>query len=142
MKNRIPLDIYDAVLFPDKAAYLSAHGWHFSKKACELACGQLIKKNITTGKEERYGVWSKEQVDDLMKKFSVKIDNDAGYDYVYLHNETRAYSLGNSIQDEYHVILRVKEVLDGPNSVDGEVFRWWYASMVAKGIPVDWKEIM
>ena len=75
MKQR--LDTYDRIP-PAMADYLSQYGWHFSKKMCLWAVSRMKMENKSTGKEEKLEPISKEQVEELLKKYSVNLEKDAG----------------------------------------------------------------
>lgn len=79
MKQR--LDTYDRIP-PAMADYLSQYGWHFSKKMCLWAVSHMKMENKSTGKEEKLEPISKEQVEELLKKYSINLEKDAGYDSV------------------------------------------------------------
>ena len=87
--------------------YLSAYGWHFSKKMCEWAVGNMkVEKN---GKKEKLEAMKKDEVEELLKKFGVKLENDKGYDCVYVANMAKADYFKSSITDEAHLALFIKD---------------------------------
>ena len=49
---------------------------------------------------------------------------------------------GSSIQDEAHLAQIIKDIADDDDAGDGEVMRCWYAKTVARGIPVDWEDML
>lgn len=122
---------------PDKAAYLAENGWHFNKKACEDAVRQMKKKGAS-GKPEPIDPWDKEQVDALLDKYGVKLDNKIGYDYVYVANMLKSDNFKGSIPDEAHLAQGVKEAVDDIDAGEGEIFACWYAKMIRRRRPVDW----
>ena len=68
-KCKQPLDMYDVDFMPQEMrAYLRNYGFSFSKKACEYAVSLMKKENPSTKKTEKIEPWSKEQVEDLLKK--------------------------------------------------------------------------
>ena len=77
--KRTALDTYDMDFIPrEMKAYLRNYGYSFSKKACEFAVGKMRKKNPTSGKKEKIEAWSKDDVDTLMKKYGVELENNIG----------------------------------------------------------------
>ena len=54
----------------------------------------------------------------------------------------RSDYLGSSISDEVHLAKIIRDILDDADAGDGEVMRCWYAKMVARGIPVDWEDLL
>ena len=140
-KQRTPLDAYDE-LPKDMRTYLSHNSWHFNKKACEYAVSLMKKENPSTKKLEKIEAFTKEQVDDMLKKYNVTLDNNVGYDYVFVANMGKADYFKSSIPDEQHLALYVKDVIDDPDAGDGTTMRRWYATMVANGEVVEWSEIL
>lgn len=139
--TRQPLDIYDDI---PKAmrTYLQHNGWHFNKKACEYAVELMKRKNEATGKKEKIEPWTKDQVDNLLIKHNVVLEENVGYDYVFVANMCKADYLKSSVTDEQHAALYVKDTIDDVDGGDGDVMRCWYAKMVGRGIPVEWEEIL
>lgn len=86
--------------------------------------------------------WSKDQVDDMLKRNGVTLENAVGQDYVFVANMAKADFLGSSIADEAHLARYVKDVVDDPDQADGFIFNRWYADTVRSGIPVDWEGIL
>lgn len=122
---------------PDKAAYLAENGWHFNKRACEDAV-RMMKRKGPGGKAEPLDPWNKEQVDELLQKYGVKLDNKIGYDYVYVANMAKADFYKSSLPDEQKVAMYIKDVVDDIDAADGEIFLGWYAKTIARRMPADW----
>ena len=138
---REPLDIYDERP-SGMVAYLRHNGMHFNGKAQAFAASLMRKRNPATGKNERIDPWSKDQVDDMLKRNGVMLENAVGQDYVFVANMAKADFLGSSIADEAHLALYVRDVVDDPDQADGFIFNRWYADTVRSGIPVDWEGIL
>lgn len=136
-----PLDIYDDIP-RDMRKYLQHNGWHFNKKACMYAVDMMKKKSPVSGKLEKIEPYTKEQVEDMLKKNSVTIEDTSNYDFVFVANMGKADYFKSSIPDEQHLALYVKDVLDDPDAGDGVTMRRWYATMVANGVGVDWEELL
>ena len=141
MRQRQPLDLYDDMP-RDMRKYLSNNGWHFNKKACDFAVLLMKKENPSTKKKEKIEPYTKEQVDEMLKKYNVVLENNVGYDYVFVANMCKADYLKSSITDEHHLALYVKDTIDDIDAGDGVTMRRWYATMVANGEMVDWDEIL
>lgn len=122
-------------------AYLRNHDYSFSKKACEYAVSLMRKTNPSTGKSEPIDPWNKEQVDDLLKRFNVQLENNIGYNYVYVANMLRADKYKSSIPDEAHLALGVKDVIDDVDCSPYCVFLEWVAKMDGNGEPIEWDDI-
>lgn len=141
MAKKTPLDIYDDIP-KDMRRYLSHYGWHFSAEGCKFAVDLMKKENPSTKKLEKISPYTKEQVDEMLKRYNVNIEDKGGYDYVFVANMGKADYLKSSIPDEAHLALYIKDVLDDPDAGDGVTMRRWYATMVANGEIVDWSEMM
>jgi hypothetical protein len=139
--KKTPLDTYDEIP-RDMRTYLQHHGWHFGKRACEYAVGMMKKKNPASNKIEKIEPYTKEQVEDMLTKYGVTIEDTSNYDYVFIANMGKADYLKSSIPDEHHLALYVKDVLEDPDAGDGVTMRRWYATMTANGVGVDWSEML
>lgn len=139
--KKTPLDMYDDMP-REMRTYLQHNGWHFNKKACMYAVGMMKKKSPASGKLEKIEPYTKEQVEDMLKKYNVTIDDTSNYDFVFVANMGKADYFKSSIPDEQHLALYVKDVLDDPDAGDGVTMRRWYATMVANGTGVDWEDIL
>lgn len=140
--RRVPLDMYDEDLPEEMKRYLRHNGWHFNKKACDFAVSLMRKKNTATGKIEKVEKLTKEQVDTMLTKYGVTLENSVGYDYVYVANDGKTKFFKSSIPDEQHLALYVKDIIDNEMAGDGEIMREWDSQMTARGIPVEWDEIL
>lgn len=118
-------------------AYMSRHGWHFSKKACQYAVSRMRNKKGEKVKQMTY-----DEVDSMLKKNNVELINDNGYDKVYVLAMCMADYLGSAIEDDKHVAMFVKDFIDDPDGTDEKAFRHWYADMQTKGIDIAWEEII
>lgn len=140
--RRIPLDMYDENIPEEMKKYLAHNGWHFNKKACDFAVGIMKKKNAATGKMEKLEPLTKEQVDAMLARFGINLENNVGYDYIYVANKGKHVLLKSSVADEQHLALYVKDVIDDSQIGDGEIMRKWDAEMTSRGIPVQWDDIL
>lgn len=137
---RLPSDIYDE--YPDDMRrYLRHNGWTFNRKACEWAVGQM-RRRTANGGTERITPYPKERVDEILHKYGVELQNNAGYDYVYVANMALADNYGSSLKDEQSLATYIKDTIDDVDAGDGEIMRCWYAKMVSRGMPVDWEEML
>ena len=133
------LDMYDKLPSGMKE-YLSAYGWHFSKKMCEWAVGNMkVEKN---GKKEKLEAMKKDEVEELLKKFGVKLENDKGYDCVYVANMAKNDFYKSSIQDEAHLALFIKDYIDDVDSYPGMPFTRFYADCIGSGTPINWDDVI
>lgn len=139
--RKTALDMYDDMP-REMRKYLQHNGWHFNKKACMYAVDMMRKKSPASGKLEKIEPYTKEQVEEMLKKYGVTIEDTSNYDFVFVANMGKADYLKSSIPDEQHLALYVKDVLDDPDAGDGTTMRRWYATMIANGSGVDWEDIL
>lgn len=126
----------------EMTAYLTHNSWHFNKKAMEYAVSLMRKHNPNTGKMEEVDPWQKEYIDDMLKRYSIVLENNKGYDVYYVANMARADFWKSSIEDERHLALFIKDVVDDKDQVDGFIFRRWYSDMINSETPIEWSEIL
>ena len=136
---RESLDSYD-ILPEDMVNYLRYNGRHFNHKLCDFAVKGMTK--VQNGKEQKIIPITKAQLDNLLNQHNIKLDNDVLYDSVYVANMCKADFLGSSIEDDRHLALYVKDVIDDTDGYNGLVFNRWYADTVRKGIPIDWESML
>ena len=120
--------------------YLSMYGWHFSKKMCEWASSKMYKK--VGDRKEYIDPYTRETVDALIKQYGVRIDNNKGYDDVYIANMCKADFLGSSIRTEDRLILYVKDVIDDADAYEGMPFTRFYADCIGSGCPIPWEDVL
>ena len=142
-QENIPLDSFEIEFMPiEMKAYLRNNGFSFSKKACEWAVSLLRKENPSTKTDEVIESWNKDQVDDLLKKHNITLENNVGYNYVYVCNMLVADKYKSSIPDEQHLALGIKDCIDDPDASPRLVFKQWVTHMDDSGIPIDWGNII
>ena len=154
------LDTYDRM--PQSVAeYLSQYGWHFSKKMCEWAVSKMTTKDLTTGKEKKLEPMSKDEVKELLGRYGLRIEHDAGYDCVYVANMAKSdyYKSAitdcvyvanmaksdyykSAITDEMHLALFIKDYMDDEDGYDGLPFTRFFADCIGKGQPILWEDMM
>lgn len=132
---------YD-IIPKEMRAYLRNNGRHFNKKACELAVRNMRKYNESTRRLERIEPMDKTAVDELLKNNGITLDDARGYDYVYVANMCKADFYGTAIEDERHMALYIKCVIDDADAVSGMIFNRWLADLDTKGIAIDWEELL
>jgi hypothetical protein len=115
--------------------YLAFNGWHFNKKMCDWAVSKMYKVNVAKRKEY-ISPYTKETVENLLKANNIKLDNEVGYDAVYVANMAKADFYGSSISDDAHLAKFIKDYLDDPDGYDGIVFTRFYADCIGSGTPI------
>lgn len=133
--KRIGLDIYDE-LPKSMLAYVKNYGFHFNREAFDFAVS-LMRKN-----DRPINKMPKEDVDNLLQRYGIALDNNVMYDAAYVANMCRADFFKSSIPDEQHLALFVKDYVDDEDQVDGFIFNRWYADMMRSGNPIDWEELL
>ena len=132
---RQSLDSYD-IMPTNMRKYLQNYGWHFNKALYEYAVSLMRKDN------SKVEPIAKEFVDKILRQYNISLDNNVGYDYMFVANMCKADYYGSSIEDEKHFALYIKDTIDDEDAADGTTMRRWYATMVANGVMVDWEEFV
>lgn len=141
--EKTPLDTFEMEFMPmEMKAYLRNNGFAFSKKACEFAVGLLRKENPATKKEEKIEPWTKDQVEDLLKKYNIVLENNVGYNHVYAANMLKADKFKSSIPDEQHLAMGVKDIIDDVDASPRLLFKQWVTHMDDSGIPIPWEDLL
>lgn len=118
-------------------AYLSHHGWHFSKAMCYWAIGKMKDRN-----ENKLQAKSKEQVETILRTHNITLDNDYGYDKVFVFHMGLSDYVGSSIVEEARLARYVKDVLDDVDGYEGIAFTRFLADCTGKGVPIDWEDMI
>lgn len=92
-------------------AYLRNYGYSFSKRACEYAVS-LMEKKDQNGKVITFTTYDKEKTEELLNKQGVKLENNIGYNHVYVVNMIMADRWGSSVEDDKHLARAVKDEID------------------------------
>lgn len=120
-------------------AYLANNGWHFNKQMCEWAVSMMIDHQ--TG-QKLTSPYTKAEVKELLKAQGIELDNDRGYDAVYVANMLKADKLGGSIPSEAHLAMGIKEYIDDPDGYEGLPFSRFLADCNGAGIPIMWLDMI
>lgn len=117
--------------------YLKLYGPHFTKALCEFAISLMKNEN------GEISPMTKQEINDKLIAHNVKLEYNRLYDYVYVANMCKADFLGKSVpNDDAHLCMYVKNVIDDPDGYDGQVFFRWLSDVKHMGIPVDWSEFV
>ena len=134
-KYRQSLNAYDYQ--PEEMkSYLRHNGWHFNKKMCEWAVKQMRKN----GKPIK--MVGKEEVEEMLKKHDIELENNVGWDACYVCNMARADFYASSITDEKALAQFVKDYVDDEDQQDGFIFNRFYADTCFNGVGIPWDEIL
>ena len=116
--------------------YLRYNGPHFNKKLLDFATSKMEDKN---GKLTPY---TKEQVDDLLETYDIKLKRNKLYDACYVANMCQADFLGKSVPTEEHLCKYVRDVLDDADAEEGYVFNRFYADTIFMNNPIEWDDMV
>lgn len=120
--------------------YINNYGCHFNKKLCEEAVSRMY--TMVNGKKEYINPYSKEQIDNILSTYNIKLERNKMMDAVYVGNMCKADFLGKSVPTEKHLALYIKDVIDDPDADDGYIFNRFYADTVFMDNPIDWDEMI
>lgn len=120
--------------------YLRYNGPHFNKKLCDFACSKMTKK--VNGKLTPIVRFTKAEVDSMLQRYGIQLENNQLNDYVFVANMCKADFYGSSIVSDDQLARYVKDVIDDDDAYDGIVFNRWYADMCRKGIVIDWEQMI
>lgn len=123
-------------------SYLANYGFHFSKKALDFAVSKMKKKESGSEKMKKITPMSKSEVDELLHKHNIELENDILYDATYAANMIMADMYKSSIEDDKHLALAIKDMIDDPDAKEGSVFVKWYACCLYNGCPIDWSAML
>ena len=143
-KEKMSLDVFDFSEYPkDMLKYLKNYSFHFNKKACKEAVKGLKRKNPATGKEEPVtDMKDKEEIEAMLQKHNVKLENDCLYDVVWAYHMLASDFWKAAIEDEIHLAKAVKDVIDDPDQPDGFLFNRWISDRMFAGNPIDWSDLI
>lgn len=135
------LDSYDT--YPSGMKnYLSIYGWHFSKKMCEWAVSRMYKKEEENKSEQSNSNYTRDKVDILLKRYDLKLENNKGYDDVYVANMCKFDFLGSSIDGEMKLAQFIKDYIDDADAYEGMPFTRFYADCIGSGTPIIWEDMI
>lgn len=135
------LDSYDT--YPSGMKnYLSIYGWHFSKKMCDWAVSRMYKKEEENKSEQPNSNYTRDKVDILLKRYDLKLENNKGYDDVYIANMCKFDFLGSSIDNEMKLAQFIKDYIDDADAYEGMPFTRFYADCIGSGTPIIWEDMI
>ena len=120
--------------------YIRYYGEHFNKALCEFACKKMYR--IENRARVKVKPYTKEEVDSLLNRHNIVLENSKGYDYVFVANMCKADFFNSSVPTEAHLAKYIKDVIDDPDGYEGIVFYRWYADACKKGIIINWEDMI
>lgn len=143
MKKKTNLDLFDMTEYPrEMRRYLANYGFHFNKLACHEAIKHLYRLNNATGQTEPIEAKTKEEVEQILAKNGVKLDNNTLYDFVWVYNMLASDFGKSAMEDEAHLAKGVKDMIDDPDQPDGFIFNRWISDRMFAGLPIEWADLI
>lgn len=117
--------------------YQKLYGPHFTKELCKFAISLMETEN---GPIKPF---TKEEIEQKLNSFGIRLEYNKLYDFVYVANMCKADFLGDAVpNDDQHLCMYIKKVVDDPDGYDGQIFNRWLSDMKGMRIPVDWSEFV
>ena len=95
-----------------------------------------MKKKNQLNKIDKIAPYTKENLETMLANNNVNIENNIGYDALFVLNMAKADFYGSSITEESRLIKYVKDYLDDPDGYDGIAMTRFYADCIGKGEPI------
>lgn len=127
------MDVYEQ-LPEGMRSYLSTYGWHFSKKLSEYAVSKMKNAENTH--------FTKEEVENLLKKYSVSVDPDYIYDAHYLFNMYYSDFYPKAIETESKLCEAVRCIFEDKDGYDGMALTRYCADCIGRGRPIMWEQFI
>lgn len=124
----------------DMKKYLKNYGYHFNGKLYKFAVSKMYKKG-RDGREEKIEPIDKDKVHEMLKKYSIVLENDEMHDSAYLYSMAVSDYIGTAF-DEAITAKWIKATIDDVDKPSGFIFNRWYADMCFMGIPIDWEDFL
>lgn len=116
--------------------YLANYGWHFSKAMCMWAISMMKDRE-----GQKVKAHEKQELEEKLKANNVNVEVK-GYDAVYVMAMAQADYFKSSIVDDAHLMKFVGDYLGDKDGYEGIAFTRFYADCMAKGIPVQWDDML
>jgi hypothetical protein len=78
----------------------------------------------------------------MLTNHNVTIENNIGYDALFVLNMAKADFHGSSIKEESGLVKYVKDYLDDPDGYDGIAMTRFYADCIGKGEMIPWEDVL
>lgn len=88
------------------------------------------------GKKVHTKMTNKEMVEQMLKMNNITIENNIGYDVVFVYHMAKSDFLGSSLPDDKAVLRYVKDYVDDPDGYDGLPMTRFYADCIGSGTPI------
>lgn len=84
----------------------------------------------------------KNTIEEKLKTNNIEIENNIGYDIVFVYHMATADFLGSALPDEKKLLLYVKDYVDDPDGYDGLPMTRFYADCIGSGMPIMWEDML
>lgn len=111
-----------------------------AQQIANCCCENRLAICQQTGKPIR--MMSKEDIEDILKKNNIVLENNVGYDAVYIAHMCLADFYGSSITEEKQMAQFIKDYVDDEDQQDGFIFNRFYADTSFNGVGIPWEEIL
>lgn len=115
--------------------YINNYGCHFNKKLCMEAVSRMYA-------DEEVKPYTKEQVENLLASYGIKLKRNKLYDHVYVANMCAFDFLGKSVPDEQHLAMFIRDMIDDPDADSGFIYNRFYADCMFMNNPIDWDSML
>ena len=116
--------------------YLANYGWHFSKAMCMWAISMMKDRE-----DQKVKAHEKQELEELLKANNINVEVK-GYDAVYVMAMAKSDYFKSSIEDDAHLMKFVGDYLGDKDGYEGIAFTRFYADCMAKGIPIQWDDML
>lgn len=120
--------------------YINNYGCHFNKKLCHEAVSRMYKE--VDGRKVNIKPYTKEQVDEMLESYGIRLKRNKLYDAVYVANMCAADFLGKSVPTEEHLAKYVRDAIDDADAVEGYIFNRFYADTMFMDNPIEWEDML
>lgn len=87
--------------------------------------------------------FTKQEVEAKLNSTGIKLNYNKLHDFVYVANMCKADFLGDAVpNDDRHLCMYIKKVIDDPDGYDGQVFNRWLSDVEGMRIVVDWEDML
>lgn len=115
-------------------AYVSKHGYHFTKKLAAMASEQMKNADGTSHR------WTVEEIRQATNEMAIPKGTTIG-DFLYLANMAYADFYPAVIKTEEGCIKYALAVANDPDGYEGMPFCRWTADLIGKGVTIDWEKL-
>lgn len=121
--------------------YIDKNGRTFNKKLCDFAVSKMITEN-SEGEEAKLIPWGKSDVDSMLRKYGIYIENNNGYDVCYCANMFKSDFLGKSLPNDQYLCIHLKCYLDDVDGNPHRAFDEYVANAADKKVSIPWDSLI